>query len=156
MKNSKRSDFFDALEKRKEYCNNLFQGVLFFLLLFSAFGAIISMVNWYNISRMWEPDVYVGSRPLGSAQQVKIIGGGVPLSISLPNDLSPYLGPIYSVSCLTAGHVLTISGGALISGWSAAGGPRNARCDTTGAGFLFQVYSPFQIRLIDPRNMSFY
>ncbi len=148
------SEFFAELEKRKEYCTTLFQGILFFLLLFSAFGAIVSMSNWYTIDRTWQPDIYTGSRDLRAPQQVKIIGGGAPLSITLPNDLSSFLGPIYSINCLTSGHVLTISGGPLISAWM--GSARNARCDAVGAGFLFQVYSPFQIRLIDPRNMTFY
>jgi hypothetical protein len=85
-----------------------------------------------------------------------VMGGTTPLVLTLPNDLSAYVGRVYQVDCVSAlAHTVVIEPGSAAT-WT-AGTPniRTATCLSAGGGFGFRVVSATGIRLIDPRDVSF-
>jgi len=127
------------------------------LILLLILGASFGMAIWSTstLVTMTTQQIHFVDGELGAATLNHVLTGTVPLSITLPNDLSPYMGKMYSIDCASApAHKITIASGGLLSFWQ-GGAQRVATCGGAGAGFSFRVVSPSLIRLIDPRNVVF-
>ncbi len=99
--------------------------------------------------------VYTTSTNFASTPFSHVAKGSIAVVLTMPNDLSDFLGRIYNFDCITADHTLVILPGTLVTTWTGVEGVRTATCLVAGAGFSFRVTSPSTVRLIDPINMSF-
>jgi hypothetical protein len=87
------------------------------------------------------------SRPLNH-----VLAGANPVTYYMPNDLSAFVGALYSIDCLTlVGHQVIITPGPLDTNFIS--GNRTATCPTGGVGgriegFSFRVVSPSRLRII--------
>ncbi len=95
---------------------------------------------------------YTQDAQLAATPFSHVILGAVPLSLTLPANLSPYIGKLYHVDCGSdQAHTVTIAPGS--TSW--LNGSRVATCLGLGSGFSFRVISSTGIRLLDPRDISF-
>lgn len=88
-----------------------------------------------------------------------VLTGSAPVTLTLPNDLTAYIGSEYTIDCETgAAHEVVITAGGMPTFWEASGMLRTATCTggTSGrSGFSFRVVSPSHIRITEQSNMAF-
>jgi hypothetical protein len=76
-----------------------------------------------------------------------------PVVLSLPRDLTDYIGKTYNVDCaLAAGHKVQIAPGGAV--WDAAL-HTVATCSTANSGLTFRVVAKDKIRVISSINVAF-
>ncbi len=96
------------------------------------------------------------SRRLEAHPLAHVIAGTTPVVLTLPNDLSPYVGKLYHVDCASAAsHTVVIEPGSAATWTVGVPNIRTATCLAAGGGFSFRVISSTGIRLIDPQSVSF-
>lgn len=107
----------------------------------------------YSRYSLIQQDHYQSGR-LSSSPFSHVLFGTSLLTLTLPNDLSAYVGRMYHVDCGSApAHTIVIEPGSAASWLN--NGARTATCLLQGGGFSFRVISSTGIRLVDPRNVSF-
>lgn len=113
---------------------------------------IISIINYQFLSQT----VLQNNGQLPSSSMNMVLAGGTALAMTLPNDLSPYVGYMYNVDCASAAaHSVTIQVGPLTTYWSPP--HRTATCSaaTPGTGFTFRVIAPNLIRVVASNGVTF-
>lgn len=88
-----------------------------------------------------------------------VLTGSTPITLTLPNDLSPYVGAQYTVDCETAAaHEVVITAGALPTFWEGGGGMQRTVTCTGGAaarsGFSFRVVSASHVRITQQSHIT--
>ena len=93
---------------------------------------------------------------LDSTPLAHVLGGSTPVVLTMPKDLSSYVGKMYHVDCAGgAAHTVVIEPGSAATWTVGTPNVRTATCLAVGGGFSFRVTSSSGIRLIDPRDVSF-
>ena len=142
--------------ERAELFRNMGIGIIVLILLLTGVvGFVLSIISFLNAQSPLTQDTYMltGGGPLSATPLSHILQGAIPMAMTLPNDLSPFVGKTYNVDCITAGIVntITILSGPVASSWD--GTHKIATCNT--GGFTFKVSSASQVRVIQSINVVF-
>lgn len=129
-------------------------GFVFFIFLLA--GAALGISIW-AVTRASPPltqATYTIGQQISSSPLSHVATGSVALQMTLPNDLTRFIGKVYNFDCGSAQlHRLTIEAGPLTTTYDGA----NSIAECGGAindGFTFKVNSPSQIRIISNTNMN--
>lgn len=143
-------------------------GIIFLGMAIAGFA--ISILAFGRTTFFLEQTNYYRSSTMSSTPLSHVMFGGTAVILTLPSDLSDYVGKLYHVDCgSAAAHQVVIAPGYIrrknffllkrgetkgLAAWT-GGGARTATCTAQGGGFSFRVISPSGVRLIDPRNVVF-
>ena len=144
---------------RTAWWRNLVIAIIFVCCILGLIGFIVSWVSFTRSVDAVSQVVYPVSKTMHARPLNHVLTGGSPITLTLPNDLSPYVGASYTVDCETAAaHEVVITPGPLPTFWDATPGIRTATC-TGGAGsrsgFRFRVVSKSHVRVENEKNIAF-
>jgi len=131
-------------------------GAGFIFLVFLLAGAGLGIGIW-AVTRTNPPltqNSYTISTRISANPLSHVVSGGAALQMTLPNDLTHYVGRVYNFDCAsTALHRLTFEAGPLSPTYDGAN--TIAECGgAIGDGFTFKVSSPTLVRIISNTNMN--
>ena len=120
----------------------------------AALGVAIPALT--SFGKFTSPRVHLASAELPPSPFVQFLAAtGAPLAMTLPNDLTPYLGKTYRIFSASAQpHTVTISAGTLATTWDGVntiatfGGAK-------GDGFEFTVIAKDLVTVLPPKNVGF-
>ena len=144
---------------RTAWWRNLTIAIIFVCCILGLVGFIVSWVSFSRSVDATSQVVYPVSKAMHKAPLNHVMTGAQPITLTLPNDLSPYVGNHYTIDCESgAAHEVVITPGPLPTFWSATPGVRTATC-TGGAGarsgFSFRVVSKSHVRVTQNDNVAF-
>ena len=152
-------DFDVFCTKRGSWWRSFCQAVI---ITCGALGLAAIIMSAFALSRSGAPThqkAYFVSHPMDASILNHALSGPAPVTLSLPNDLTPLIGKLYTIDCETPhAHQVVIASGSLPSSWSASSVTRTATCTggaTLRSGFSFRVVSKSHIRVFADANMVF-
>jgi len=146
-------DLEDRHRKQKSWNAAIFAASILAVIL-AGIALGFSIWNYGEINHYSVPTVLYTSGVLNySPYGIYLAGTGAPQTMTLPNDLSPYVGKIYRVWSLSnQPHQVQISGvGSTFTG----GGVTATFLGGIGDGFVFEVISKNFISVISSTNVNF-
>lgn len=137
----------DELSKRSLWFKSLIGFLLALILVFAVVAFGFSIYNYIGVGNFMTQGIYTQTQFFSPDHLNNVIQGTVPLTLSLPNDLSPYVGRTYHVDCLSASHQLQILIGSLPTTWN--GAQKTITCTSAGDGFSFVVTTRSSVRVFE-------
>lgn len=144
----------DEIARRYRSTRNILISIAAFSLLISVAFAVLAGFAYSEAYRYSTPlALYVNQQMPGSPYIFHIGGSALPVALTLPNDLTPYVGRIYRIwSVSPQVHTLTIQG----TGTTFDGSTRVATFGgAIGDGLMFEVLQWNRIVLISVNNVAF-
>lgn len=142
---------------RTAWWRNLVIALIFVCSLLGLIGFIVSWVSFTRSVDATSQVVYPVSKTMHARPLNHVLAGSGAVTLTLPNDLSPYVGRHYTIDCETgATHEVVITPGPLPTFWNA--GDRTATCTggtTMRSGFSFRVVSKSHVRVTESDNVAF-
>lgn len=139
-----------VFSQRKQFCGNFLFALFFVGALCGIAGFIAGLVGWNRGLDVSDQRVYGTSHNMFSDRLNHVLRGASAIQLTLPNDLSPYLGRHYTVDCDSApAHSVVLSPGSLPTFWDGVA-KRTATCTGgQGSGFSFRVVSSSRVRITE-------
>ena len=149
------ASFFLFCAQRRTWFINVAQALLIGLILLGVVGFGIAVVALQYARAPLTFVAYTQDVPRLPAEPLSYVavGGVTPLTFTLPNDLSDYVGRTYNWDCSTpasAGveHKIRIETGPLPTYWIPALAYRTAACNATAGGMTWHVVSKQLVRIV--------
>lgn len=112
-----------------------------------AFALAYAISSFNNSQSAVSQQTYYQDTTLAVAPNQHALRGSTPMTITLPNDLTSYIGRSIRIDCVNSGgHTIRIASGALATRWKAPA-LRVATCTSAGDGITFVVTSAYTLRI---------
>ena len=140
-------------ERYLRYKNNAIVALSVFAILISAVAVLLTGLQYTSVY-YWTTVSYVqSSQPMTVSPFAFYIGGAnIPLNLQIPNDLTNYVGKVYRVWAVDAGHAHTVTSGTAT--FDMVGSKVMTFGGAIGDGFMFEVISPNRIVIISATNVT--
>jgi hypothetical protein len=152
------SSLFLFCAQRRSWAVNLVQALLLLLILAGVAGLGVAIAAYVASRAPVAQNTYTQDVPRLPADPLShvAIGGSTPLTFTLPNDLSAYVGRTYNWDCvgplgLGVRHTIRIEAGPLPTRWVPLGTNatfRSASCTAGGGGMTWRVVTPQLVRIV--------
>ena len=144
----------DLLERRYRSTRSILISCGAFSLLIAVVFAILAGLAYHYSTQFNSPlSIYVNQQMPVTPYGIHIGGSALPVGLTLPNDLTPYIGNIYRIwSISPQAHTLTIQGtGSTFDGVTTVATFGGA----IGDGLMFEVLQANRIVLISVNGVTF-
>jgi hypothetical protein len=152
-------DFQVFCTKRGTWLRSICQAIIIGCAALGLAAIILSCMALSHSNASIYQKAYFVSHAMDPSILNHALSGPAPVTLSLPNDLTTFVGKLYTIDCETShAHQVILEAGALPTHWSASSTFRTATC-TGGAsqrsGFSFRVVSKPHIRIFGDSGMVF-
>lgn len=146
----------NCLTRRCDWFSGIFYCLVGIVSLMAIVGFVLSITDYVLANHSLTQNVVTLTGVMPSRPLNHVLTGAVPVIYYLPNDLTSFVGGLYSVDCLTAvGHSVVINPGSLDTNFG-SGTARTATCTGPApAGFTFRVLAPSRIRVVASTGVTF-
>ena len=144
----------DEIARRYRSTRNIIISIAAFALVISIAFAVLAGFAYGEAYRYSSPFALYVNQQMPSSPYIFHIGGSaLPVALTLPNDLTPYIGRIYRIWSISPQvHTLTIQGAGTtfdgvntVATWGGA----------IGDGLMFEILQANRIVLISVNNVNF-
>lgn len=143
----------ERLLKERNYRNNAIIALSVLSVIIAAVALLLAGLQYNQVYYWTDPQSISHSQAMPNSPYAFYVGGSsIALNLAIPTSLTGYIGKVYRVWSIDAGHAHTVTSGSA----TFDGGSHTATFGgAIGDGFVFEVISDTRIAIISVYNVVF-